>query len=280
MLIFSSNDPTVVHDCEDECPACDVTVTGAAWGRGDVRTGFTADRCVAYELQTLMAAGVRTVCSCCGHGSPEQAYIVVDPQDAEKMADMGYEPCDMPHEHCGRCGVAYRARLTIGEIPDEGGRNDGMYDIELVTTDKATVCGAASLKMLLKYYGHDVDLDTLIEACGVGVGGCTAKDLLRVGRAYGLGNDFAAWQEDAADVLRQDRPAILWWRYNHFVVYAGNNAEGEPVICNPSRGKYPIDAGTFKTLFSGVALCVGRPMDTMADDYFGENEPEPDYFDE
>lgn len=135
-----------------------------------------------------------------------------------------------------------------------------MYDITPVTSDRATVCGPASLKMLLAYYGHDAELDTLITECGVSVDGCSAKDLIRVGKAHGLDN-LAAYQEDAADVLAQDRPAILWWRYHHFVVYAGRNEAGEPVICNPSRGRYPIDAGTFKTLFSGVALCAGTPRD-------------------
>lgn len=154
-----------------------------------------------------------------------------------------------------------------------------IFDIIPVTTIHNTACGPTCLKMLLAYYGHDVPLDDLIRECGVSVNGCTAKDVIRVGRAHGL-TDMAAYKEDAAALLRQDRPAIINWRYNHFVVYCGTNEIGEPVICNPGRGMYPIDAGTFRTLYTGIALSNGRPEDMMPEDFFGEHEPEPDYFDE
>lgn len=151
-----------------------------------------------------------------------------------------------------------------------------MFDITPVTTKHSTACGPAALKMLLAYYGQDVPLETLIEECGVSVNGCSAATLLRVGKAHGIGDDFKAWQEDPADVLVQDRPAIIWWCYSHYIVFAGLNDKGEPVICNPSRGRYAIDAGTFKLLVSGikegtcVALCVGKPLNmrrVAADNY-------------
>ena len=141
-----------------------------------------------------------------------------------------------------------------------------MYDVTPVTTRHETACGPACLKMLLGYYGIDVPLDTLIEECGVRVNGSAAKDLLRVGRAHGLAG-FASYSETPEDVLRQDRPAIIWWRYTHFIVFCGTDEAGEPWICNPSQGRYRIDAGTFRTLCSGleagtcVALCNGRPED-------------------
>ena len=155
-----------------------------------------------------------------------------------------------------------------------------MFDITLTTTNRQTCCAPACLKMLLDFYGHGAPLDTLIEECGVSVIGCTAADVLRVGRAHGL-EGMSAWKMDADTVMRNDRPAILWWHYNHFVVFAGLNAQGEPVICNPMRGMFAIDAGTFRARYSGVALCNGHPSDILpADDYFGEHEPEPDYFDD
>ena len=153
-----------------------------------------------------------------------------------------------------------------------------MYDVKPVTTAHATACGPACLKMLLDYYGHEVPLETLIQECSLSVDGCTAADMLRVGKAHGL-TAMAAYKEDAAAVLRQDRPAILYWRYSHFVVFAGLNEDGEPVICNPSRGRYPIDPGTFRALYSGLALSSGRPEDMIPEDYFGEHDPDPDYFD-
>ena len=157
-----------------------------------------------------------------------------------------------------------------------------MYDVKPVTTPHATACGPACLKMLLRYYGQDVDLDTLIAECGVSVNGCTALDLLRVGRAHGL-EAFAAYKITTIEsLLKQDRPAILGWQYKHYVVFCGVNDKGEPVICNPSSGRYPISAETLARKFSeGVALCVGIPQDLIdTEDYFGERTPEPDYFDD
>lgn len=141
-----------------------------------------------------------------------------------------------------------------------------MYDVIPVTTSHHTACGPACLKMLLAWYGIEVDLDQLIEECGVKINGCTMKDLIRVGKAHGL-DELAAWREEPEDVLQQDRPAIVWWRYAHYVVFAGLNERNEPVICNPAQGRYSIDAGTFKSMLSGlepgtcVALCNGKPED-------------------
>lgn len=134
-----------------------------------------------------------------------------------------------------------------------------VYDVRPVTSDRSTDCGATCLKMLLSYYGVEVDLDTLIEECGTRLIGCTAKDVLLAGRAHGL--DMQAYQEDADDVLTQDRPAIVWWMYNHFCVFCGVDEDGKVVICNPGRGRYRISKGTFKSFFTGIALCNGAPQD-------------------
>ena len=141
-----------------------------------------------------------------------------------------------------------------------------MFDVKLTTTRHATACGPACLKMLLAYYGIEAELDALIEECGVTVNGCTAGDLIRVGRAHGLA-EMSSWQEGLEDVFYQDRPGIIWWHYDHFVVFCGLNDAGEPVIANPMRGRFAIDRGSFRALCSGiepgtcVALCNGKPLD-------------------
>lgn len=141
-----------------------------------------------------------------------------------------------------------------------------MFDVELTTTRHATACGPACLKMLLAYYGIEAELDALIEECGATVNGCTARDVVRVGRAHGL-EEMSSWKEDPEDVFYQDRPGIIWWHYDHFVVFCGLNDAGEPVIANPMRGRFAIDRGSFRALCSGiepgtcVALCNGKPLD-------------------
>ncbi len=134
-----------------------------------------------------------------------------------------------------------------------------MFDVIPVTCPRDTVCGPTSLKMLLAWYGIEVELAELIEACNVGVGGCTLKDVLNAGRAYGL--DAVSYHMDAEELMRQDRPAIIWWKYNHFCVFAGINDAWDVVICNPSRGRYALTPGTFKSLYSHIAMFNGEPHD-------------------
>lgn len=134
-----------------------------------------------------------------------------------------------------------------------------MYDITPVTSTKSVVCGPASLKMLLSYYETDVDLDTLISECGVTISGCSAKDLIRVGNAHGM--TMQAYNESAEDALNADRPCIVWWKYSHFVLCCGKDDEGKAVVCDPTRGRYRLSVGTFKSFYSGVSLYNGAPED-------------------
>lgn len=134
-----------------------------------------------------------------------------------------------------------------------------MYDVNLVTAKDDINCGPASLCMLLGYYGTEIPLDDLSQECRARIGGCSASDLLRVGRAHGL--DMIAFKMDAAELIRQDRPAIIWWMYNHFVVFCGIDENGRVVIANPGRGRYGLDVESFCTMYSGVALFNGDPVD-------------------
>lgn len=152
-----------------------------------------------------------------------------------------------------------------------------MYDVNPVTTDRSTACGAACLKMLLGYYGQDVPISDLISECGITVTGCKMKDLMRVGNAHGL--DMRAYKMDAGDVLNLDRPSIIHWRYTHFVVFCGLDEKNEPVICNSGAGRYSIPVDDFKRFYTGYAITNGQNDDVFPDDYFDENPEEPDdYF--
>ncbi len=132
-----------------------------------------------------------------------------------------------------------------------------MYDVKLITSKADMDCGPASLAMLLDYYGTEVPLDDLIEECHVRIGGCTGKDLLQVGRAHGL--DMTSWKMDADELIRQDRPGIVWWTYDHWLVMCGMNDKGDVVIANPSRGRYAIDPESFSKLYTGICLFNGEP---------------------
>lgn len=134
-----------------------------------------------------------------------------------------------------------------------------VYDVIPVTSPKQTDCGATCLKMLLAYYGQDISLEQLTRECNTSLIGCSAKDLIRVGKTHTL--DMKAYEMDADELLRQDRPAIVWWMYNHFVVFCGVDANGKAVICNPNSGKYRVSRGNFRAFYTKVALFNGEPHD-------------------
>jgi len=134
-----------------------------------------------------------------------------------------------------------------------------IYQITPIISPKPTDCGATCLKMLLDYYHIEADLDTLIKECKTTLIGCSAGDINRCGRKYGL--DMRAYKTEAKDIFTQDRPAILWWMRRHFVVYCGMNEDGKAVIINPDSGRYCRSKETFESFYSGIELTNGEPQD-------------------
>ena len=139
-----------------------------------------------------------------------------------------------------------------------------MFDVKPVTSPKPTDCGATCLKMLLDYYGVDVPLADLIKECNTRITGASGKDLNVCGRKHGL--DMVAFKMDAEELVKQDRPGIIWWRYNHWVVFCGQDETGKIVICNPDKGRYRMSFGTFKSFYTEVGLFNGEPHDLPVGD--------------
>lgn len=150
-----------------------------------------------------------------------------------------------------------------------------MYDVKPITSPIPVDCGPTSLQMLLAFYGVDVPLEQLISECNMGITGCSMADVGRAARLHGI--DTKYYQMDAEELIKQDRPAIIWWRYDHFCVFCGLNERGDVVICNPDRGRFGLDPDTFAALYSGRAMFNGCPND-LTGDYWGEHVVIPDYF--
>lgn len=136
-----------------------------------------------------------------------------------------------------------------------------MFDVTPITSAKSVDCGPTALKMLLAYYGQDVPLDDLIRECKTRLYGCSAADIKRVGTAHDL--DMIAYKMDADELIKQDRPAIIWWKYCHWCVFCGKDDSGRVVICNPDRGRYGLDVESFSTMYTGVSLFNGEPHDLL-----------------
>ena len=121
----------------------------------------------------------------------------------------------------------------------------------LVFQMEASECGAACLAAVLRHFGHWASLGDVREACDVGRDGCSAADIVRAARQYGL--EATGWRQDLHDLPGLSLPAILFWEFRHFVVLEGIGRKGY-FLNDPSRGRRVVDRDGFDRGFTGVAL--------------------------
>ncbi|WP_413797440.1 NHLP family bacteriocin export ABC transporter peptidase/permease/ATPase subunit [Streptomyces iranensis] len=128
---------------------------------------------------------------------------------------------------------------------------------------EALECGAASLAMVLGHYGRHVPLEELRIACGVSRDGSRASNLLKAARSYGLRAKGMQMEPDA--LVEVQAPAILFWEFNHYVVYDGMGrrfGKRGVHINDPDKGRRFVPIEEFDTSFTGVVLVL-EPEDSF-----------------
>ena len=116
-------------------------------------------------------------------------------------------------------------------------------------------CGAACLCILLSYYGCHVPLEKLRVECGVSRDGSNALNLIRAAKSYGLlGKGIRA---GLTELYESDKPALLFWDYNHFVVLEGF-AKNCVYLNDPAFGPRTVTYEEFDVGYTGILLQFER----------------------
>lgn len=128
----------------------------------------------------------------------------------------------------------------------------GVVKVPVVMQMEALECGAASLTMILAYFGKWIPLEQIREDCGVSRDGSNAKNILLAARSYGLTAKAYRYDPDRLKEVGKF-PMIVHWEFNHFIVLDG--FKGNKVYINdPARGTVVMTYEQFDEGYTGICL--------------------------
>jgi ATP-binding cassette subfamily B protein RaxB len=123
--------------------------------------------------------------------------------------------------------------------------------LPIVLQAEVAECGIACLAMVLGFHGHAIDLGTLRRRHPVSLKGTTLRDLMSLAGETGL--SARAVRLELSDLRKLQRPCILHWGLNHFVVLSKVGRK-TLTIHDPACGRRTIKLDEVSREFTGIAL--------------------------
>src|SRR6516164_1417534 len=116
---------------------------------------------------------------------------------------------------------------------------------------EATECGAASLAIILAYYGRHVPLDELRVECCVSRDGSNALYVKKTAEKYGLSGK--GYQMSAAELRGLRPPFMVFWELNHFLVVEGMTRD-RVYLSDPASGRRSVSFEEFTESYTGIVF--------------------------
>lgn len=122
---------------------------------------------------------------------------------------------------------------------------------------EAVECGAASLSMVLGYFGCYRPLAEIRMQCGVSRDGSKATNILNAAKHYGF--KAKGLTRSFKKLKETQLPVVIFWNFNHFVTLEGFG-KNSVYINDPGVGHREVSIKEFKAAFTGVILAI-QPAD-------------------
>ena len=129
---------------------------------------------------------------------------------------------------------------------------NGVAKVPVIMQMEALECGAASLAMVLAYYGKWIPLEQVRLDCGVSRDGSNMKNVYLAAQNYGL--EVHGYRMETEAIRKEGTfPCIIHWEFNHFVVLDGFKGS-KAIINDPARGVVQVAMEQFDESFTGLVL--------------------------
>ncbi len=118
---------------------------------------------------------------------------------------------------------------------------------------EATECGAVCLAIILAHFGKFLSIEQLRIACGISRDGSNAKNIVEAAEGYQLQAD--GYSLEVEDLYQLPLPAILFWKFEHFVVLEGFDKK-HVYLNDPATGPRSISYDELDSDFTGIAITL------------------------